>query len=71
MDAMKKSWKVLIKGLGAKTVIASDDIDDAYMAAMKEFNCKLDDILAVGFMKLDIDSNGFEKYIQTLHDGEV
>ena len=57
MNAMKKSWKVLIKGLGVKTVIASDDIDDAYMAAMKEFDCKLDDILAVGFKEMDIGVN--------------
>lgn len=50
MDAQKKEWTVLIKGLGVKKVVASDDIDDAYMTAMKEFNCKLEDILAVGFI---------------------
>lgn len=27
------------------------------MAAMKEFDCKLDDILAVGFMELDKGGN--------------
>ena len=50
MDAEKKEWTVFIKGLGVKKVVASDDIDDAYMTAMKEFNCKLEDILAVGFI---------------------
>ena len=57
MNAMKKSWKVLIKGLGVKTVIASDDIDDAYIVATKEFDCKHEDILAVGFMKMDLKEN--------------
>ena len=28
-----------------------------YMVAMKEFDCKLDDILAVGFMELDKGDN--------------
>jgi hypothetical protein len=27
------------------------------MTAMKEFNCKLEDILAVGFMKMDLKEN--------------
>lgn len=57
MDAQKKEWTVLVKGIGVKKVVASDDIDDAYMTAMKEFNCKLEDILAVGFMKMDHKEN--------------
>ena len=57
MNAEKKEWTVLVKGIGVKKVVASDDIDDAYMTAMKEFNCKLEDILAVGFMKMDFNEN--------------
>lgn len=57
MNAEKKEWTVLVKGIGVKKVVASDDIDDAYMTAMKEFNCKLEDILAVGFMKMDHKEN--------------
>jgi nicotinic acid phosphoribosyltransferase len=48
MDAEKKEWTVLIRGIGVKKVVVSDDIDEAYMTAMKEFNCKLEDIFAVG-----------------------
>ena len=57
MDTEKKEWTVLIKGIGVKKVVASDDIDDAYIAATKEFDCKLEDILAVGFMKMDHKEN--------------
>ena len=41
-----KRWSVVIKGMGKRDV-ESKDIDGAYAAAMKEFGCKLDDILAV------------------------
>ena len=41
-----KKWTVLIKGVGSRDVEAKD-IDGAYAAAMKEYACKLDDILAV------------------------
>ena len=41
-----KRWSVLIKGIGKRDV-ESKDIDGAYAAAMKEYGCKLDDILAV------------------------
>jgi hypothetical protein len=57
MDAEKKEWTVLVKGIGVKKVAALDDINDAYMTAMKEFDCKLEDILAVGCMKMDLKEN--------------
>ena len=41
-----KKWSVLIEGIGSRDVEAKD-IDGAYAAAMKEYGCKLDDILAV------------------------
>ena len=41
-----KKWTVLIRGVGSRDVEAKD-IDGAYAAAMDEFGCKLDDILAV------------------------
>ncbi|MCR5752567.1 MAG: hypothetical protein K6G91_11455 [Kiritimatiellae bacterium] len=41
-----KKWTVLIKGVGTHDVEAKD-IDDAYAAAIAEFSCKIDDILAV------------------------
>ena len=41
-----KKWTVLIRGIGSRDVEAKD-IDGAYAAAMKEYACKLDDILAV------------------------
>ena len=41
-----KTWTVLIKGVGSRNVEAKD-IDGEYAAAMDEFGCKLDDILAV------------------------
>lgn len=39
-------WFVLIAGIGVR-VVEAKDIDGAYAAAMDEFGCKLDDILAV------------------------
>ena len=39
-------FKVLINGVGLKEVSAND-IDGAYKAAVKEFGCTVDDILAV------------------------
>ena len=39
-------WSVLIAGIGVR-VVEAKDIDGAYAAAMDEFGCKLDDILAV------------------------
>ena len=39
-------WSVLINGIGLR-VVMSDDIDGAYLAAMKEYGCKREDILAV------------------------
>ena len=39
-------WSVLIAGLGLR-VVMSKDIDGAYLAAMKEYGCKIEDILAV------------------------
>ena len=41
-----KKWTVLIRGVGSRDVEAKD-IDGAYAAAMDEFGCKPDDILAV------------------------
>ena len=39
-------WSVLIDGIGLR-VVMSEDIDGAYLAAMKEYGCKIEDILAV------------------------
>ena len=39
-------WSVLIHGVGVR-VVASEDIDGAYAAAMKEYGCKLEEILSV------------------------
>ena len=39
-------WSVLINGLGLR-VVMSKDIDGAYLAAVKEYGCKTEDILAV------------------------
>ena len=39
-------WSVLIDGLGLR-VVMSKDIDGAYLAAMKKYGCKIEDILAV------------------------
>ena len=39
-------WSVLIDGIGLR-VVMSKDIDGAYLAAMKEYGCKIEDILAV------------------------
>ena len=39
-------WAVLIKGIGLR-VVMSKDIDGAYLAAMEEYGCKIEDILAV------------------------
>ena len=41
-----KKWTVLIRGVGSRDVEAKD-IDGAYAAAMEEYGCKLEDILAV------------------------
>ena len=39
-------WSVLIHGVGVRVVV-SEDIDGAYAIAMKEYECKLEDILSV------------------------
>ena len=39
-------WSVLIDGMGLR-VVMSKDIDGAYLAAVEEYGCKIDDILAV------------------------
>ena len=39
-------WSVLINGLGLR-VVMSKDIDGAYLAAIKEYGCKIEDILTV------------------------
>ena len=39
-------WSVLINGIGLRVVMA-DDVDGAYLVAMKEYGCKIEDILAV------------------------
>ena len=39
-------WSVLIHGVGVRVVV-SEDIDVAYAIAMKEYECKLEDILSV------------------------
>lgn len=41
-----KKYKVMIKGLGVKSVKAKD-IDGAYINACKQHGCKIDDILVV------------------------
>ena len=41
-----KKYKVMIKGLGVKSVKAKD-IDVAYINACKQHGCKIDDILVV------------------------
>ena len=41
-----KKWTVLIRDVGSRDV-ESKDIDGAYAAAMEEYGCKLEDILAV------------------------
>lgn len=46
MGVNKCMWSVLINGLGLR-VVMSKDIDGAYLAAMKEYGCKIEDILAV------------------------
>lgn len=43
---MIKKWSVLIDGIGL-CIVMSKDIDGAYLAAMKEYGCKIEDILAV------------------------
>ena len=40
-------FKVIIAGIGLKEV-ESEEIDGAYVAAIKQFGCRLEDILAVG-----------------------
>ena len=40
-------FKVIIAGIGLKEVEA-EEIDGAYVAAIKQFGCRLEDILAVG-----------------------
>ena len=39
-------WSVLIHGVGVRVVV-SENIDGAYAIAMKEYGCKLEDILSV------------------------
>ncbi len=46
VEVKKKNWSVLIRGIGIR-IVKSKDIDGAYAAAMDEFDCKIDDILAV------------------------
>ena len=41
-----KKWSVRISGIGLR-VVMSADIDDAYLAAVKEYGCKMEDVLAV------------------------
>ena len=40
-------FKVIIAGIGLKEVEAKE-IDGAYVVAIKQFGCRLEDILAVG-----------------------
>jgi hypothetical protein len=43
-----KEWSVVIEGIGMRKVESKDiDIDGAYDAAMDEFGCEVDDVLAV------------------------
>ena len=39
-------WSVLIHGVGVRIVV-SEDVDGAYVVAMKEYGCKIEDILSV------------------------
>ena len=39
-------WSVLIHGVGVRVVV-SEDIDGAYAIAMKEYGCRLEDVLSV------------------------
>lgn len=39
-------WSVFIHGVGV-CVVVSENIDGAYAIAMKEYGCKLEDILSV------------------------
>lgn len=41
-----KKWSVLISGIGLR-VVMSADIDGAYLAAVKEYGCRMEDVLAV------------------------
>ncbi len=50
----KKQWPVLIKDIGIR-VVTANDIDGAYIAATKEYGCKMEDILAVMGGPLTID----------------
>ena len=50
----KKQWPVLIKDVGMR-VVTANDIDGAYIAATKEYGCKMEDILAVMGGPLTID----------------
>ena len=50
----KKQWHVLIKDIGIR-VVTANDIDGAYIAATKEYGCKMEDILAVMGGPLTID----------------
>ena len=45
-DEKMIKWSVLIDGIGIR-IVMSKDIDGAYLAAMKEYGCKIEDILAV------------------------
>lgn len=45
-EANDKKRSVLIDGIGLR-IVMSKDIDGAYLAAMKEYGCKIEDILAV------------------------
>ena len=40
-------FKVFMVGIGLKEVEA-EEIDGAYVAAIKQFGCRLEDLLAVG-----------------------
>lgn len=40
-------FKVIIAGIGLKEVEA-EEIDGAYVAAIKQFGCRKEDVLAVG-----------------------
>ena len=40
-------FKVFMDGIGLKEV-AAEEIDGAYVAAIEQFGCRLEDILAVG-----------------------
>lgn len=62
-DKFSKEYTVLIKGIGKRTVM-SYDIDGAYFAAMRDFGCKIDDVLAVFGGPLS-----FEKVNKTIKKG--